>query len=64
MTEAVAPYVLLSQAPRVTGYTVKAIRRKLESGVWVLGREVIKAPDGRLHLCIAAYRDWVERGRA
>ena len=31
-----------------TGYSEKAVARKIEDGVWVEGREYVRAPDGRL----------------
>ncbi|RVU45649.1 excisionase [Rubrivivax rivuli] len=61
---ALAPYVVLKKAEEITGYTVKAMERKIERGEWVEGREWRKAPDGRRLLSVEGYRAWVERGRA
>lgn len=60
----VAPYVVLKKAEELTGYTVKAMERKIERGEWVEGREWRKAPDGRRLLSVEGYRAWVERGPA
>lgn len=64
MTSAVAPYVLIPKASEITGYTVKAIERKIERGQWVEGREWCKAPDGHRMISVEGYRRWVERGQA
>ncbi|MEO5846028.1 MAG: excisionase [Caldimonas sp.] len=57
-------YVTIPLAAALTGYTAKAIRRKIEAGVWIEGREIRRAPDGRILVNVKAYRQWVERGRA
>jgi len=44
---ATARYVLLPLATSMTGYTVKAMQRKIERGEWVEGKVWIRAPDGR-----------------
>lgn len=59
-----APYVTMQLAEAMTGYTVKAMERKIERGDWLEGREWFKAPDGRRLISIQGYRAWVERGRA
>ena len=48
----------------LTGYSVKAIERKIEGGLWVEGREWRKAPDGRRLIDMRGYDAWVERGVA
>ncbi len=55
-----AKYVLLPLAEAITGYTVKAIERKIERGDWVEGKVWIRAPDGRILLNIPGYEKWVE----
>ena len=50
-------------AATLTGYSPKAIRRKIESGVWLEGREFRKAPDGHVLISMRGYQQWVERGR-
>jgi len=64
VTVAPAPYVQLPLASAITVYSVKAIRRKIETGVWVEGREFVKAPDGHVLISMAGYRRWVERAVA
>ena len=34
-----APYVTITVASSITGYSAKAIRRKIENGVWLEGRD-------------------------
>lgn len=60
----VAPYVVLKKAEELTGYTVKAMERKIERGQWVEGREWVRAPDGRRLVSVKGYQAWVERGAA
>jgi hypothetical protein len=55
-----AKYVLLPLAEAITGYTVKAIERKIERGDWVEGKVWIRAPDGRILINIPGYEKWVE----
>lgn len=61
-----AAYVVLNSPEAVakTGYTVKAMKRKIERGQWVNGREYVIAPDGRRMLSVRGFEKWVERGRA
>lgn len=59
-----APYVLPAVAAAITGYTVKAIARKIERGEWLEGREWVKAPDGRRLISMKGYRQWAEKGVA
>lgn len=58
-----APYVTIPLAAALTGYSAKAIRRKIECGMWLEGREFRKAPDGHVLISIKGYQQWVERGR-
>lgn len=58
-----APYVLIPLASALTGLTPKAIERKIESGVWIEGREYRRAPDGRIYISMKGYQAWVERGQ-
>lgn len=56
-----APYVTISLAASVTGLSEKAIRRKIEDGKWIEGREFRRSPDGRIFISIKGYKQWVER---
>jgi len=53
-------YVLLPLAALVTGYTVKAMERKIERGDWVEGKVRRRAPDGRILIDLFGYQKWVE----
>jgi hypothetical protein len=54
--------VPLAAAP--TGLSEKAIRRKIENGKWIEGREYRRAPDGGIFISMTGYQQWVERQRA
>ncbi|WP_226998420.1 excisionase [Tardibacter chloracetimidivorans] len=47
----------------LTGYTEKAVYRKIEDGVWLDGREYRRAPDGNICIDLEGYQKWVEGGR-
>lgn len=53
-------YVLLPRANVLTGYTVKAIQRKIERGDWQEGKVWRRAPDGRILIDLIGYERWVE----
>lgn len=53
-------YVLITRFCEVTGYTDKAVRRKMQDGIWVEGREFRKAPDGHIMIDLEGYTRWVE----
>lgn len=53
-------YVRLPLFERMTGYTQKAVRRKIEEGVWVEGRQYKRAPDGHILVDMEGYARWVE----
>lgn len=57
-----ARFVLLPLAASITGYSVKALQRKIEEGLWLDGREYRRAPDGRIHVDMQAYERWVMSG--
>jgi hypothetical protein len=56
-----APYVTVTLAATITGLTEKAIRRKIEEGKWVEGREYRRSPDGGIFISLKGYQQWVER---
>lgn len=60
----VVRYVTLSVFETLTGYTEKAIRRKIEEGHWLEGREYRRAPDGRILVDLEGYAKWVEGATA
>jgi hypothetical protein len=55
-----ARYVLLPLATALTGYSVKAIERKIERGDWLEGKVWKRAPDGHILFDIVGYQKWVE----
>lgn len=55
-----ARYVLMHLATTLTGYTVKAMQRKIERGDWAEGRVWKHAPDGRIVIDLVGYQRWVE----
>lgn len=57
-------YVRLPVFERITGYTEKAVRRKIEEGAWIEGREFRRAPDGHILVDIEGYERWVEGRRS
>jgi len=57
-------FVTVQKAAGMTGYTEKAIRRKIEDGVWLEGREYRRAPDGKILISIIGFEAWVVKGRA
>jgi len=42
-----------------TGYTAKAIQRKIEDGKWIEGRMYKRAPDGHITINLQEYYRWV-----
>ncbi|WP_071733003.1 excisionase [Burkholderia ubonensis] len=59
-----APYVTVGLAATITGLTEKAIRRKIEDGKWLEGREFRRSPDGGIFISIKGYQQWVEKAMA
>lgn len=55
-----ARYVLLPLANVVTGYSVKAMERKIERGDWQEGKVWVRAPDGHILLDVRGYERWAE----
>lgn len=55
-----APYVTIPVAAAMTGLTEKAIRRKMEDGKWIEGREYRRSPDGGIFISIKGFTSWVE----
>ena len=54
------PYVFINKIAELTGYTEKAARRKIEDGVWIEGIHYRRSPDGRIHLNLETYKQWLE----
>lgn len=58
-----APNPVISKFCELTGYSVKAVEKEIEKGVWLEGREFHRAPDGRLVIDIEGYNRWVRGER-
>jgi hypothetical protein len=58
-----ARHVLLPLANLLTGYSVKAMERKIERGDWREGKVWRRAPDGRIVIDVLGYQRWVEGPR-
>lgn len=56
-----AKYVKLDAFKEMTGYTPKAVHRKKEEGIWLIGRELVKAPDGNILVNMEGFYKWVEK---
>ena len=56
----ISRYVLLTMAAQMTGYTVKAMERKIERGDWIEGKVWLRAPDGRILIDMWGFQRWVE----
>ena len=57
-------YVTIPKAAEQIGLTEKAIRRKIENGVWIEGREYRRAPDGRVYISMEGVASWVEGSKS
>lgn len=55
-----APYVRIPLAAVMFGLTDKAIRRKIEEGKWVEGREYKRSPDGGIYISVRGVTRWIE----
>jgi len=55
-------FVQLRVFETLTGYTEKAVERKIATGVWVEGRQFRRAPDGRVLVDLDGYETWVVKG--
>jgi hypothetical protein len=57
-------YQLIPKFCADTGYTEKAVRRKIQDGIWLEGRQFLRAPDGHIMIIIEGVENWVEGQRA
>ncbi|MFT3815471.1 MAG: excisionase [Acidovorax sp.] len=69
MAEAATPvfpapdrFVTIRVYSAISGFTEKAIRRKIEDGVWIEKREWIRAPDGHIFIDREGVQRWLTRG--
>jgi len=47
----------------LTGWTVEAVKMKIKRGVWLNGREYIKAIDGNIVISITGYEAWIAKNK-
>ncbi len=47
----------------MTGYTQKAVQKKIERRQWRIGQVLRKAPDGHVTIDLDGYERWVEGER-
>ncbi|KND59417.1 Phage protein [Candidatus Burkholderia verschuerenii] len=59
-----APYVTVARAAELTGLSEKAIRRKIEDGKWIEGREYRRAPDGGIFISMTGFQEWLKQREA
>lgn len=57
-------YIRIKLFCEKTGWTDRAVRMKMQKGVWLEGREWCRAPDGSILIHWENYEKWVEGGRA
>lgn len=53
-------YVKPDVFERLTGYTTLAVEKKIQRGVWIIGKQYKKAPDGNILVDLLGYQEWVE----
>ncbi|GAA4649662.1 hypothetical protein GCM10023116_19400 [Kistimonas scapharcae] len=53
-------FVRIRKFAELTGYSEKAVERKIDSGKWPMGKIWIKAPDGRRLINLEEYEKWVQ----
>jgi hypothetical protein len=52
-------FVLISLFCQITGYTEKAVRHKIEDGIWTEGNQYRRSPDGRIQIDMEGFNKWV-----
>lgn len=53
-------YVTIQKLSEMSGYSVGALRRKIERGQFLEGVHFRHSPDGRIQFNLEAYQQWVE----
>lgn len=61
-TAHVAParFVTVELAATITGLSEGAVRKRIERGLWLEGREWKRAPDGRVWIDMRGVERWIE----
>lgn len=57
-------YVRIPKFCEFTGYTEKAVREKIRTGVWAEGLQYRRAEDGHILIDLQGYEKWVEKAVA
>jgi hypothetical protein len=57
-------YQLIPKFCSESGYSEKAVRRKIQDGIWLEGRQFLRAPDGHIMIIIEGIESWAEGQRA
>lgn len=55
-------FVTIQAFALLTGYSEKAIEKKIDDKVWMEGRHYRRAPDGRRLIDLEGFERWVEKG--
>jgi len=53
-------FATLKRAAEVTGYSVGALEKKIENGVFAEGIHYVIAPDNRRHINLKELERWIE----
>ncbi len=56
-----ARYVTINLAATLTGLSAAAIRKRIERGQWLEGKEWRRGPDGRIWIDTKGITAWVEQ---
>jgi len=56
--------LLMTEAGVKVWHIDMGIRRKIEDGKWLEGREYTRSPDGGIFISIKGYTRWVEKATA
>lgn len=56
-----ARFVTIELAARLIGLTDKAIRRKIEEGIWAEGMQY-RRRDGRVFVDLKGFERWIDQG--
>lgn len=52
-------FVTVKKFAEQSGYSINAINCKIDKGIWLEGKEWIKAPDGRRLIDLKEFEKWV-----
>lgn len=56
-------YVRIKVFEAIVGYTEEAVHTKIKRGVWLAGKEYIRAPDGNILISLEGFYRWAEGQR-